>query len=431
MSFSPNNDLSRLEVGRLTLNKALSNFLDLARWIAALAVLLGHAAVLVQISDIMVAPHGPGVYAWWFLTAFSHQAVLVFFVISGFLVGGDLLLRRRRTEPFLLGYYINRFSRIYIVMVPALAVGFIVDSVGRQIFPNSGIYDAPFFESVFNTTNMLWALLQQQSIWTTQAGTNGPLWSLACEMWYYVTFPLLLLPFARTYSKNSRIAAFSIGVAATIFMAIPKSFFLFGYCAWIAGALARLAPRPLIQSTLVSLGLFLATIAAVRLAARGPIVAAYPFITTLADVATTATFVNLLIVLRFSDGNGLFANLGPLHRRLSDFSYSLYATHAPLVFFVWAGAGALLGREWYKLLPTPLHWALAFSVIIVAIAFAYAFSRATEAQTPRLRAYLRAAFAAGRHIAPASEAPTMGGLRPGPALGSIAAKESERQRENS
>ncbi len=413
------------------MNKALSNFLDLARWIAALAVLLGHATVLVQISDIMVAPHGPGVYAWWFLTAFSHQAVLVFFVISGFLVGGDLLRRRRRAEPFLLGYYINRFSRIYIVMVPALAVGFIVDSVGRQIFPNSGIYDASFFEGVFDPLNMFWALLQQQSIWTTQAGSNGPLWSLACEMWYYVTFPLLLLPFASAYSKSFRFAAFAAGVAATVFMAIPKSFFLLGYCAWIAGALVRLAPRPAIKSPLVSLGLFLATIAAVRLAVRGPVLTAYPFIATLADIATTATFANLLIGLRLGDGNGLFSNLGPLHRRLSDFSYSLYATHAPLVFFVWAGAGSLLGREWYKHLPTLLHWTLAFSVIFIAIVFAYAFSRLTEARTPKLRAFLRTALASGRPIAAPSATPATSASPASPALCSVAASEPELGRENS
>jgi hypothetical protein len=40
-------------------NKSISNFLALARWIAALAVLVTHAGELIQISDIMVAPHDP------------------------------------------------------------------------------------------------------------------------------------------------------------------------------------------------------------------------------------------------------------------------------------------------------------------------------------------------------------------------------------
>ena len=155
------------------MNKSVSNFLALARWIAALAVVVTHAGQLIQISDIMVAPHGAGVYAWWFLAGFSHQAVLVFFVMSGFLIGGDLLRRLDRTDPFLKQYMIDRFSRIYIVMVPALAYGFVVDSIGRRIFRNSGIYDGAFFDGVFNPINILWTLLQQQHIWAPQAGTNG------------------------------------------------------------------------------------------------------------------------------------------------------------------------------------------------------------------------------------------------------------------
>lgn len=371
------------------MNDRLSNFIALARWVAAAAVLLGHVGTLVQIPDIMVAPHGPGVYAWWFLTAFAHQAVLVFFVISGFLVGGDLLRKRSLPEPFLRDYMISRFARIYVVMAPTLLFGFALDWIGRGLFPHSGIYDAPFFEGVYNPMNMVWALLQQQSIWTIQAGTNGPLWSLACEMWYYVTFPLLLLPFCGAYSKGFRNAAFALGAVAAITISIPKSMFLFGYGVWALGAFMRVAPRPIIKSVLASFALFLATITIVRLAARGPLIEAHPFVASLADVATAAAFANLLLTLRFCEEGGLFAKLGSIHARFSDFSYSLYATHAPLVFFVWAGTGSLIAQDWYKRQPTPLHWGLGFGLIGVSIAFAYGFSRLTEARTQNLRAFLR------------------------------------------
>ncbi|MGA8170701.1 MAG: acyltransferase family protein [Methylocystis sp.] len=376
------------------MNKAVSNFLALARWVAAAAVLMGHAGQLIQISDIMVAPHGPGVYLWWFLAAFSHQAVVVFFVISGFLVGGGVLgaLNKR---AFLLGrYLIDRFSRIYIVMAPALVYGFVVDFIGRRIFPHSGIYDAPFFDGIFNPINILWTLLQQQHLWASQAGTNGPLWSLACEMWYYITFPLLLLPWCAAYSKGFRLAAFVCGAAGVVAMSIPEGFFLLGYGVWVLGALIRLAPRPLIKSAGLSLCVFLATSAAMRLGARGPLVAAHPVVSTLADIAVAGTFANLLLTLRFVAEGGLFDRLSPVHWKLSDFSYSLYATHAPFVFFVWAGAGSLLGRDWYKQLPTPLHWTLAFALMLCAIVIAYVFSRFTEARTGRLRDLLRHALLA-------------------------------------
>jgi len=280
---------------------------------------------------------------------------------------------------------IDRFSRIYIVMVPALAYGFVVDSIGRRIFPDSGIYDGAFFDGVFTPINIAWTLLQQQHIWAPQAGTNGPLWSLACEMWYYITFPLLLAPLSRAYSTGFRLAAFACGALSVIVMSIPESFFLFGYGVWTLGALVRLARRPLIKSTWLSLGVFLATATLMRLGARGPLVAAYPFVSTLADIGVAATFANLLLSLRFAAEDGFFADLSPIHRRLSDFSYSLYATHAPLCFFVWAGAGSLLGRDWYKALPTASHWTLAFALIAAVIAIAYGFSRLTEARTKQLR----------------------------------------------
>ena len=409
------------------MNKAVSNFLALARWIAALAVVVAHAGQLIQISDIMVAPHGAGVYAWWFLAGFSHQAVLVFFVMSGFLIGGDLLRRLDRTDPFLKQYMIDRFSRIYIVMVPALAYGFVINSIGRRIFPNSGIYDGAFFQGVFNPINILWTLLQQQHIWAPQAGTNGPLWSLACEMWYYITFPLLLAPLSRAYSTGFRLAAFACGALAVIVMSIPESVFLFGYGVWMLGALVRVARRPLIKSVWLSLGVFLATAALMRLGARGPLVAAYPFVKTLADIGVVATFANLLLSLRFAAEGGLFANLSPIHRRLSDFSYSLYATHAPLGFFVWAGVGSLLGREWYKELPTPLHWTLAFALMAAAIAIAYGFSRLTEARTKQLRDFFTLLAARVERSGNSLRTVELSGSRPGQPLRRSAARAAARR----
>jgi peptidoglycan/LPS O-acetylase OafA/YrhL len=218
-------------------------------------------------------------------------------------------------------------------------------------------------------------------------------------MWYYITFPLLLAPLSRAYSAGFRFAAFAIGALGVIVMSIPDSYFLFGYGAWTLGALMRVARRPLLKSAWLSLGVFLATAALMRLGARGPFVAAYPFVKTLADGCVVATFANLLLSLRFATEGGVFADLSPIHRRLSDFSYSLYATHAPLGFFVWAGVGSILGREWYKTLPTPLHWTLAFALMAAAIVVAYGFSRVTEARTKQLRDFFARSAARAQYSA--------------------------------
>ncbi|HEY8064030.1 MAG TPA: acyltransferase family protein [Methylosinus sp.] len=371
---------------------ALSNFIHAARWIAAFAVLLAHAGVLIALSDIMVAPHGPLVYVWWFAAAFSHQAVTVFFALSGFLVGGRVFTAIERQRPFLRAYFIDRVSRIYIVLAPALALTFALDALGRGLFAGAGVYELTGLEGAYDPARILTTLAMQQHIWAGQAGTNGPLWSLACEFWFYLLFPLLLLPLARCYSKTVRRAAFCAGVLLLLLLSLPSSRIPFGFAIWSMGALAARAQRPLLRGKYLSFLLFLAVVVVARLAVRGPFVEAHPALHDVADALTAATFANLLTTLRFCE-TGFCVRHAALHRRLADFSFSLYATHMPIVFFFWAGTGHIFGKDWHRLLPTPAHWIAAATVLLVALAAAWVFSLATEARTAALRRMLHAAFA--------------------------------------
>jgi peptidoglycan/LPS O-acetylase OafA/YrhL len=370
------------------MSRAVSLFLDVSRWISAFAVMLGHSA-FISLPDIMTAPHGPLVYVWWFVTRFWHQAVVVFFVISGFLVGGAVLRLARGTRPFLRDYMIDRVSRIYVVFVPALALGFLVDAAGRHLFAGTGLYENPAWRDAFAPIRLLGALAQLQSIWIGQIGANTPLWSLACEFWYYVVFPLLLAPLFRFYSPAARAVSFLCGVILLIFFSIPESYFLRGFGIWILGAFARQAPRPLIGSKWLALAIFLATASAIRLAVRGPVLETYPQLETLADAATAATFANLLLTLRFSTGDGFAFCRLPFNHALSDFSYSLYAIHGPLAIFLLAGARFELGMGWLESPPTAAHWAVQFALLATLVVVAYGFSTVTEAKTAAVRAMLR------------------------------------------
>ena len=128
-----------------------SSFLVVARWLAAFAVLIAHAgSLLISQPDIMSAPHGPGAYVWWFLTGFPHQAVIVFFVISGFLVGGNFIAKSRGTEPFLAKYFVDRTVRIYLLLVPVILLGWCLDSIGRHFLAGFGLYDSPMFAGSFD-----------------------------------------------------------------------------------------------------------------------------------------------------------------------------------------------------------------------------------------------------------------------------------------
>lgn len=373
----------------------LSQFLDACRWIGALLVLSVHATnIFVNLADIMSAPHSPGVYAWWFVVSWElgHQAVIGFFVMSGFLVGGAVIAQVKKRKDFLQEYLIHRFARIYMVTAPAIALTLVLDTTGRTIFAGSGAYESSLFPGHLSYGVAFGNLVNLQGIWTTYFGTNGPLWSLACEFWYYITLPLLLLPFARNYSPALRFGGFALGVALMIVLSIPSSFFLPGYSLWIIGALATLVKRPLIRSRWAALAVYAAAVIPIRLLVRGQMIAEHYWMLQAVDTFTTLLFVNLMITLRYGPLDGWNFLKPTLHRTLADFSFSLYCIHVPFLLFLCAASEQVFGRDWTKALATPQHWVVMATAMIAAIVLAYGFSRFTEAKTLAARRILRNAL---------------------------------------
>jgi peptidoglycan/LPS O-acetylase OafA/YrhL len=70
-----------------------SAVLDVIRWIAALAVVLTHLndQMFLSLQETPAASHTLAFMMWKFVSASGNEAVIVFFVISGYLVGGAAL----------------------------------------------------------------------------------------------------------------------------------------------------------------------------------------------------------------------------------------------------------------------------------------------------------------------------------------------------
>ena len=225
---------------------------------------------------------------------------------------------------------------------------------------------------------------------STISAPTGPLWSLACEFWYYVTFPLLLLPFARNYPLALRLLGFALGAALFLALSTPPSWFKFGYILWAGGAFATLIARPIIRSRWQALVLYAAVVVIIRLrrarpSSRGPSLAR-----RCGDLLGVGLFVNVLLAFRYGPPEG-FSLLRPkFHKTLADFSFSLYSIHMPILIFARAAVGSTLGNDWATQLATPQNYAVAFSVMGVAIVAGYFFSRVTEAKTGAARRKLRA-----------------------------------------
>jgi peptidoglycan/LPS O-acetylase OafA/YrhL len=124
--------------------------LDAIRGAAALVVLLGHTRDLF-FSSLTAAFSAPEVTAAALpfrrvtgSVTIGNEAVIIFFVLSGYLVGGSAIRDMRNNRWSWSRYLVQRATRLWIVLLPALLLGVAVDHLGLQLLagPHS-IYSCP------------------------------------------------------------------------------------------------------------------------------------------------------------------------------------------------------------------------------------------------------------------------------------------------
>lgn len=154
----------------------LSVYLDAVRFLAALAVLVGHL-------------DRDGMYASWLLIGdFSHAAVVVFFVLSGLVISQSAFNR----EGDWRSYAVARFARIQSVVLPAVVLSFAVKAWAAWLDPHG--LAAEFTDVDLRIGNLLGTLFFLNESWGlgTALPWNVPYWSLCYEVWYYVIFGLTM-----------------------------------------------------------------------------------------------------------------------------------------------------------------------------------------------------------------------------------------------
>ena len=161
-------------------------WLDLLRGLAALEVLLAHARTLF-FENIALGSPSLMKRIFYYATGFSHQAVMIFFVLSGFLISRNIHFNANRFR--VKDYAIDRLVRLWIVVIPALILTWIADRVSLTHFPlHANEWISAKSTGLLPFTGNLFFL---QTILVPTFGSNTPLWSLSNECWYYIMFPLL------------------------------------------------------------------------------------------------------------------------------------------------------------------------------------------------------------------------------------------------
>ena len=352
----------------MKISPAQSAYLDFLRFVAALAVLLGH-----------MKQNGFDM-AWMPLARFTHEAVVVFFVMSGFIVYTSTAARRGDFRA----YVAARASRIYSVALPA-----VVFSVGLAL--TIGLVAPSLKTSIaswreFSLADIVASLLFLNQSWsmTTDVPLNGPYWSLCYEVWYYIAFGVYF--FAGSRIRWPLLAL----VGAVCGPAIVALFPLWCVGAWLAARRNRLPPLGQSTAWLIFIGgpLLILVINQTDLAR---IVAGYYFERVpgfwrlaVAQGFLTDYLIGLAIVAHLHAFSALPAGFCRAFERsrvrlaqLAGFSFTLYLFHRPILELVSA------------LLPAAWHSALAAAVIAPAILGAcWLISFVTERRLPQWRAAL-------------------------------------------
>lgn len=341
--------------------------LELLRGLAALAVCLGHVRAL------MLPPMRSAAYAGWerglyFLTAQGEAAVWIFFVLSGYLVGGSVLRQTAGGAWSWSGYLLRRGTRLWVVLIPALMLTWLCDltraggpvvTAGAMNFPHPLPADAWTF---------LGNLFFLQDLVTPPFGSNLALWSLAYEAWLYLLCPLLLLAVGARAWREKMVLAGSAGVI--LWLLGPRGRWL--AVAWFIGALiawlrpasgAAPAPGP---RFLPWVGL------AVALLAKPFVVSWVPFLAMPLVILGAGGVV-------WSEAR----RVGPLPglaTRAGEISYTLYATHLPLAVLA---TGWLTGPFAFE--PGPTRWCFVFGLTGGLVLFAQGWWWLFERRTDSLR----------------------------------------------
>ena len=107
-----------------------SVLLDLVRALAALLVLVEHWRNLFFIDYPQIQAHRAAFAPVYLLTSAGHQAVVIFFVLSGYLISGSVFRTLDRNNWSWQTYLVHRLLRLWIVLIPGLLLCALWDAIG-------------------------------------------------------------------------------------------------------------------------------------------------------------------------------------------------------------------------------------------------------------------------------------------------------------
>jgi peptidoglycan/LPS O-acetylase OafA/YrhL len=134
-----------------------------------------------------------------FISNLNVQAVLFFFILSGFSICLSLKKGLPITKVLFNEYVYRRLRRILPLYYFAIVFTFISGLITHAIYKNDDFSIKCLLGNVF----FLQCSKSYNGNWFAPYGDNGPLWSLSFEMFYYFFFPVFILLLAKCLKENT------------------------------------------------------------------------------------------------------------------------------------------------------------------------------------------------------------------------------------
>jgi peptidoglycan/LPS O-acetylase OafA/YrhL len=336
--------------------------LDLMRGLAAVTVLQSHLRgdSFVEYGALPASQHGIAAELFFAATRLGYEAVMVFFVLSGFLVGGQVLARLRENRFDVEDYAIDRVTRIFIPLIPACLL---TAAIGTFLFQQP----PPLSHLIANMVGL-------NEIVNYSLPLNPVLWSLSYEIWFYI------LAGAAGYALSKRVNAITAVVLAAcvvVFAILQTRYLIF----WLLGALVSTCTEIRFKGVIAAFGLILGIAGSVlyQLAAASHSLTPIAYVPPV--VAECMMCSGVAMTLPFLVDPAVDGFLRPIQRpaaALAAFSYTLYLTHRP--------TDAALGLLFPKAEALSVHSLAIFACrLAICVAIAVAFYFAFEANTGAVR----------------------------------------------
>lgn len=330
------------------INWQASLALDILRLISALLVMLHHAYIMWDLSFIKAN-----------ISFLGHFSVIVFFVLSGYLISFTTTNNNRGKIQYLKA----RLSRLYSILFPAICITAICQIA--IYFLNSDL-SSQYLRSPTLIRYIL-SIFFLNEIWSYSLAPplNGPLWSMSYEFWYYIIFGLWFF-----YSKSWKTLIFPL-----IGCLIAGPSILLMMPIWLMGSLAYKLPRLNIHRNVSWLlfALFLTTgfllmpklMGLPYLLGKAPLYHANQFITDNIIGVFVALALWSIPLTNISKPKPKSINS---FRKIADLTFPLYLMHYPLLVLFKAMFG-------YKAGSVSQYVIAVFSIIAFTAVFGSYFER--------------------------------------------------------